>query len=242
MTDASSWVFAVVRRLKEQSADTSALSEVYAALADLASALAVHSVIVAVDDVFLGRQVFGSRRAPFAEAELPFGLSGPPGVCTVPELRLDAASVGALVDAVGSVIARATCPERGLVTQRHSGRDALIRTVAEATSRAVRYRWGFTLVLVRFDVGAVLPMTPVIESMRARLRLGDVLEPYGDDGVALVLPATPGDRAPEILHRAAADGPRVCFGLASSPAESTDAPALIELAEDRLREAGRLDM
>jgi hypothetical protein len=68
-----------------------------------------------------------------------------------------------------------------------------------------------------------------------------VVEPYGDDGVALVLPATHGDRAPEILYRAAADGPRACFGLASSPAESTNAPALIELAEDRLREAGRLE-
>ncbi len=240
MTDISSPVLTAAGRLRAPKRHSrSAIHDLYATLADLAVALSVRNVIVAVDDDELGRQIFHSARTPLAESSPIFGLWGPPGVCTEPPLELDTSASHALVDAVCAALARTTPRKSGLEARAATPRDALLGIIEAAIGRAVRYQWGFTLVVVVLEAPDKGSASNVIADVRGRLRTGDVLTPYRDNGYALLLPATPSSCVPEILKRVAAGGPRLFFGLASCPAESTEKLALIALAEGRLEHARR---
>ena len=208
-----------------------ALRAVGDALATLADGLGVEQVVVAVDDARLGRQVFCSGRAPLGEDVV--GLWGPPGAWTRPPRELDAAAALLLVRAVGVGVVRSTARARVSTAQIARTTD-LTDAVSAATARAVRHRWGFTLVLVRGREG-------IAEGLSRHLRASDTLLSVSDRELALLLPETAGDRVPQVLARLAEGAalPPFSFGLACCPADGTEAGVLSRTASERLDEALR---
>ena len=113
-----------------------------------------------------------------------------------------------------------------------SADDRLIDVVTEATARAVRHGWGFTLVLVRGEPGSPT------RSARA-LRAADSLVTVSGGELALLLPETAGDRVPFVLARLAEAGgaPPFSYGLACCPADGRDPAVLCRTAAERLEAA-----
>ena len=208
-------------------------------LADLASALGVGRVMVAIDDQEYGRQVFCSGRAPLGERDDL--LSGPPRACTEPEQTLDPTIDALVVAAVGAAFERARRPEivvhdaAAEATDAWAGAGELFVAIDAATERANRYGWGFTLVMLRFDISD----DKAADHIRARLRSGDTLVHLGTREYGIVLPAIGGDAVPQLLARFA-EGAAIstfCYGLAACPGDRFEAGALLSLATTRLREA-----
>jgi hypothetical protein len=239
MDDGAALVMEATDRLLGDLADAvPALRAVGDALAMLADGLGVEQVIVAVDDASLGRQVFCSGRAPLGEDGL--GLCGPPGAWTRPQHLLDAVATLLLVRAVAAGVSRSTgrqamlSPDLWAMKPNADRSSPLGDAVTAATARAVRYGWGFTLVLARGGLG-------LTESLRKRLRAADTLIAVSHHEVALLLPETAGDRVPQVLARLAQGGgmPRFTYGLACCPADGTDPGILCRIATERLNDALR---
>jgi hypothetical protein len=197
-------------------------------LATLATTLGVHQVMVAIDDVEYGRQVFCSGRTPLGDSgEL---LWGPPRVRTDPPRAIDDALGRLIVAAVTTTFERARSSQQAVARP-----DDLIVGLGAATQRSARYGWGFTLVLVRMDDGDDRNRARV----EAHLRGGDSLIELGPRDLALIMPAAPGDEVPTILARVGRSGTvsTFCYGLAACPGDAREPGALLALAAARLRDA-----
>jgi len=224
----SALVAASTQLLEGLNAATSPLSVVSTSLAGLAATLGVQQVMVAIDDVEYGRQVFCSGRAPLGDhGDL---LCGPSQVQTDPPRAID--------DALGRLIvaAVATSFERARTSRQHLARpDDLIMGLGAATQRSARYGWGFTLVLVRMDDADGRNRSRV----EAHLRAGDTLIELGPRDLAILMPAAPGDEVPTILARVGRSGTvsTFCYGLAACPGDASEPGALLALAAARLRDA-----
>jgi hypothetical protein len=241
-----------------------ALRAVGDALAALAGGLGVHKVIVAVDDATLGRQVFCSGRVPLGDDGIglrgPAGAwTQPPSELDADATRLLVLAVGvgvvrattrgstgaAATGGISATPAGEAHADATMSSTRATGLDqpveaAVARTngltdlVTEATARAVRHGWGFTLVLVRGDAG-------LAGALRPRLRAADTLITVSDHELALLLPETAGDRVPYVLARLAqaSGAPPFSYGLACCPADGRDPAVLCRTASERLEEAWR---
>jgi hypothetical protein len=238
MGEGASLVLGATDRLLGDLADAvPALRAVGDALAALADGLGVEKVIVAVDDAALGRQVFCSGRAPLGDDGV--GLRGPPGAWTQPPQHLDDDAARLLVRAVGVGLVRSTArvPASSLESTGGSAvarSNRLADAVTEASARAVRHGWGFTLVLLCGGPG-------LAAGLQRRLRAADRLVDVSDGELALLLPETAGDRVPYVLARLAEAGVTAPFsyGLACCPADGTDPGVLCRTAAERLAAARR---
>jgi hypothetical protein len=243
MVDGAALMSRAIDRLLGDLADAvPALRAVGDALATLADGLGVAKVIVAVDDETLGRQVFCSGRVPLGDDGV--GLGGAAGAWTEPPSDLDADATRLLVRTVGVGVVRAVTRSTTDSTTTETtdvARSAgsavvpttrLIEVVTEATARAVRHGWGFTLVLVHGDAG-------VADALRPRLRAADSLVTVSGGELALLLPETAGDRVPFVLTRIAqaSGAPPFSYGLACCPADGRDPAVLCRTAGERLEAA-----
>jgi hypothetical protein len=239
MVDGAALMSGTIDRLLGDLADAvPALRAVGDALAVLADGLGVDKVIVAVDDETLGRQVFCSGRVPLGDDGV--GLRGAAGAWTEPPSDLDVDTTRMLVHAVGVGVVRSITRARTTDTTdlARSADTAVVPTtrlidvVTEATARAVRHGWGFTLVLVHGDAG-------VADALRPRLRAADSLVSVGSGELALLLPETAGDRVPFVLTRLAqaSGAPPFSYGLACCPADGRDPAVLCSTAAERLEAA-----
>jgi hypothetical protein len=236
MVDGATLMLGATDRLLGDLADAvPALRAVGDALAQLADGLGVEKVIVAIDDAALGRQVFCSGRAPLGDDGV--GLGGAAGAWTQPPSALDPDATRLLLRAVGVGVVRSITRTRAAATTDLARVPAtapapthnLIDVVTEATARAVRHGWGFTLVLLRGEAG-------LAEALRPRLRVADTLMNITGGELALLLPETAGDRVPFVLARLAEAGgaPPFSYGLACCPADGRDASLLCRTAAERL--------
>jgi len=210
-------------------------------LADLADQLGVEQVMVAIDDVAHGRQVFSSGRALLGDhGEL---LIGPARAVTDPPSRLDDALGRLVVAAVAAAFERArTSPTSAaatteMVTAGAEPGDLLMRLRA-ATDRSTRYGWGFTLVLVELDQAGDRSG----HQIETHLRASDTLVEMGPREFGILLPAAGDDEVPGLLARVGRDGAvsTFCYGLAACPGDGTDPDALLALATARLQDAKEL--
>lgn len=229
MQDAASALVSVSAQLLEGLAGGQRpLSSVSGSLADLATALGVRQVMVAIDDAVEGRQVFCSGRTPLGEQGAL--LIGPPRACTDPPSPLDN-TLGRLI--VASV---ATAFERARSSQPNVARrpDDLATALGAATERAARYGWGFTLVILRLDRADDRAM----QQIKAHLRASDTVVEVGPREFGILLPAAAGDEIPRILTRVGRGGAvsTFCYGLAACPGDATEPGALLMLATSRLRD------
>ncbi|MGO9876263.1 MAG: hypothetical protein ACLPVY_21020 [Acidimicrobiia bacterium] len=224
----SALVAASTELLEGLNSAESPLSIVSRSLASLAATLGVRQVMVAIDDVEYGRQVFCSGRTPLGDGgDL---LCGPARVHTDPPRAIDDALGRLIVAAVTTTFERARTGQQPLARP-----DDLIMGLGAATQRSARYGWGFTLVLVRMDDADVRNRTRV----EAHLRAGDSLLELGPRDLAILMPAAPGDEVPTILARVGRSGTvsTFCYGLAACPGDASEPGALLALAAARLRDA-----
>jgi hypothetical protein len=224
----SALVAASTELLEGLNSAESPLSIVSRSLATLAATLSVRQVMVAIDDVEYGRQVFCSGRTPLGDGgDL---LRGPSRVHTDPPRAIDDALGRLIVAAVTTTFERARTGQQPLARP-----DDLILGLGAATQRSARYGWGFTLVLVRMDDADVRNRTRV----EAHLRAGDSLLELGPRDLAILMPAAPGDEVPTILARVGRSGTvsTFCYGLAACPGDASEPGALLALAAARLRDA-----
>ena len=241
MVDGATLMLGATDRLLGDLADAvPALRAVGDALAELADGLGVEKVIVAIDDAALGRQVFCSGRVPLGDDGV--GLGGAAGAWTDPPSALDPDATRLLLRAVGVGVVRSITRTRASATtdlvRRSETAPApapthdLVDLVTEATARAVRHGWGFTLVLLRGEAG-------LADALRPRLRAADSLVPVAGGELALLLPETAGDRVPFVLARLADAGgaPPFSYGLACCPADGRDPVVLCRTAAERLEAA-----
>lgn len=213
------------------------LSTVSASLADLATALDVEQVIVAIDDAELGRQLFSSGRTPLSEIGELF--SGPPRARTDPPSRLDNALDRLIVASVSAALerARSSAPAAsGQLTpsgvEDPAGLAALVNRIGVAADRCTRYGWGFTLVVLRLDESEA----GAVRQIESQLRASDTVVDLGEREIGIMLPAAPGDEVPRILARVGRHGAvsTFCYGLAACPGDATDPTELLALATSRL--------
>ena len=237
MVDGATLVLGATDRLLGDLADAvPALRAVGDALAQLADGLGVEKVIVAIDDAALGRQVFCSGRVPLGDDGV--GLGGAAGAWTEPPSALDPDATRLLLRAVGVGVVRSITRTRPAATTDLARAIApvptynLIDVVTEATARAVRHGWGFTLVLLRGEAG-------LADALRPSLRAADSLVPVAGGELALLLPETAGDRVPFVLARLAEAGgaPPFSYGLACCPADGRDPAVVCRTAAERLEAA-----
>lgn len=224
----SALVAASTELLEGLNSAESPLGIVSRSLASLAATLGVRQVMVAIDDVEYGRQVFCSGRTPLGDGgDL---LCGPSRVHTDPPRVIDDALGRLIVAAVTTTFERARTGQQPLARP-----DDLILGLGAATQRSARYGWGFTLVLVRMDDADVRNRTRV----EAHLRAGDSLLELGPRDLAILMPAAPGDEVPTILARVGRSGTvsTFCYGLAACPGDASEPGALLALAAARLRDA-----
>jgi hypothetical protein len=232
------------------------LSSVSGSLADLAAALGVEQVNVAIDDAVHGRQVFSSGRTFLGDhGEM---LIGPPRAATAPPSALDESLDRLIVASVAAAFerARSTRPD-GLVAAANptpaaapiaksadvmpangTRENDLFASVRAATDRSVRYGWGFSLVMVQLDRGDERSAREI----RSHLRESDTLIEIGTRQYAILLPAAGGDEVPRLLARVGRGGAvsTFCYGLAACPGDAADPAELLALATARLHEAKAL--
>ena len=197
-------------------------------LGELATALEVEQVIVAIDDAVCGRQVFCSGRSPLGDrGDL---LQGPPRICTDPPSPLDDTPARLIVAAVAAAFERARTSPPNLARP-----DDLVTGLNAATDRCARYGWGFTLVMMRLDRAD----DRATRQIQAQLRASDTLVEIGPRENGILMPAAAGDEMPRILARVGRGGAvsTFCYGLAACPGDATEPGALLALATSRLREA-----
>lgn len=231
MLDTASALSASAELLERLSSGHLPLETVGSSLADVAHALGVEKVMVAIDDAAYGRQVFCSHRSPLdGRGEL---LAGPPRVATDPPAPLDDALSRLIVAAVATAFERART--RLPAIANGAGLDSVLRA---ATDRAARYGWGFTLVMLAFDRAD----ERAGDQLRTHLRASDTLVEVGTREYAMLLPAAAGDEIPRVLARVGQGGAvsTFCYGLAACPGDASDPAALLTLASARL--AGAIEV
>jgi hypothetical protein len=204
------------------------LSSVSGSLSDLATALGVRQVMVAIDDAVEGRQVFCSGRTLLGEQGAL--LIGPPRACTDPPSPLDNTLGRLIVASVATAFERARSSQPDLERRP----DDLATELGAATDRSARYGWGFTLVLLRLDRAD----DRATQQIAGHLRASDRVVQRGPREFGLLLPAAAGDDIPRILTRIGRGGAvsTFCYGLAACPGDAIDPDALLVLASSRLRE------
>jgi diguanylate cyclase (GGDEF)-like protein len=126
----------------------------------------------------------------------------------------------------------------------------------EDVARSKRYHWDFALAVFEFTAGDPPGSRDlddetwrwIAETMRIRLREGDLIARYDEDRVALVLPAASAEGIPlceriktTIEERAAAEHPegpiRVRFGIVYCPEDSRSADMLLVAMDRAIEEA-----
>jgi hypothetical protein len=229
--NASALVSASAQLLEGLTRGEQPLGTVSASLADLATALGVRQMIVAIDDATYGRQVFCSGRSPLGDrGEL---LSGPPRACTEPPSPLDDALGRLIVAAVGTAFERARARD-----PREPRLDDLVTVLGAATERSSRYGWGFILVLLRLDHAD----DRARRQIKTQLRATDTVVELGSRDYGILLAAAAGDEVPRILARVGRGGAlsTFCYGLAACPGDAVEAGTLLVLATTRLGDADDL--
>ncbi len=203
------------------------------ALTELAATVDADRVVVAVDDLRLGRQVFTSARAPLGTE--PVGLFGGPGIWTDPADRIHPDEAELVTAGVGVAVHALPHDVPALRPAPGGAGDA---DLAGAVARARDHGWAFTLTLVRFDDADASPAR--IAALQSALRPGDAAARGASAGtVTVLLPAARDDEVAAILAAAVREAglPRCAFGLARCPADAGEATRLLALARRRLDDA-----
>ena len=232
----SALLTASVRVLEGLASGQRPLSTVSDSLADLATALDVEQVIVAIDDAELGRQLFSSGRTPLSEIGELF--AGPPRARTEPPSLLDSALDRLIVASVAAALerARSSAPVTGQLTppdvEGPSGLAELVKRIGIAADRCTRYGWGFILVVLRLDESE----DGASRQIETQLRASDTVVDLGNREIGIMLQAAAGDEVPRILARVGRHGAvsTFCYGLAACPGDATDPTELLALATSRL--------